>query len=130
MTAIATAVAVGVDMAFGEPPVRWHPVVWFGNAMTRVESRTYRDRRTACVAGVVHLAVGMGVAVAAGSIMRKLLGRNASPVLAVSVCMAGPMLDAEARAVATLLDQHDLPAARHSPAVASTTSTRVRSPER
>ena len=116
MTAIATAVAVGADMAFGEPPARWHPVVWFGNAMTRVEARTYRkwrnDRRTARVAGVVHLAVGVGAAVAAGTIVRKLLGRNASTVLAASVCMAGRMLDAEARAVATLLDQHDLPAAR------------------
>ena len=28
-------VALAVDHWLGEPPVRWHPVVWMGNALVR-----------------------------------------------------------------------------------------------
>ena len=54
---VAAATGWLVDLAFGEPPARWHPVAWFGTAMGAVERRLYRDSR---VAGVVHLAVGVG----------------------------------------------------------------------
>ena len=32
---LAMLVAVAVDHWLGEPPVRWHPVVWMGNALER-----------------------------------------------------------------------------------------------
>ncbi|MEO6855305.1 MAG: cobalamin biosynthesis protein, partial [Rhodoferax sp.] len=28
---IALLLALAIDLRFGEPPVRWHPVVWMGN---------------------------------------------------------------------------------------------------
>ena len=59
----AAAAGVGLDALVGEPPVRWHPVVWFGSTMARVEQVLYRDDRAA---GIAHLAVGVGIGVAAG----------------------------------------------------------------
>ncbi|MGY8895010.1 MAG: cobalamin biosynthesis protein, partial [Burkholderiales bacterium] len=32
---LAIFVALAVDHWLGEPPVRWHPVVWMGNALAR-----------------------------------------------------------------------------------------------
>lgn len=34
--AVAVPVALAVDRWWGEPPVRWHPVVWMGNALERL----------------------------------------------------------------------------------------------
>lgn len=34
--AAAVPVALAVDRWWGEPPVRWHPVVWMGNALERM----------------------------------------------------------------------------------------------
>ena len=34
--ALALLVALGVDHWLGEPPVRWHPVVWMGKALERL----------------------------------------------------------------------------------------------
>ncbi|MFZ3219791.1 MAG: cobalamin biosynthesis protein, partial [Rhodoferax sp.] len=31
----ALLVALAVDRWWGEPPMRWHPVVWMGNALER-----------------------------------------------------------------------------------------------
>lgn len=35
---VAMVVALAVDHFLGEPPVRWHPVVWMGNALERCAS--------------------------------------------------------------------------------------------
>ena len=34
LTTLAMAVALGVDGAWGEPPARWHPVVWIGRFLS------------------------------------------------------------------------------------------------
>ena len=98
-----------IDLACGEPPTRWHPVAWFGTAMTAVERRTYRDSRTA---GVVHLAIGVGGAMAVGSVLRRLLGAPVATALGAGVAIAGRMLSREAGAVIDLAAAGDLPAAR------------------
>ena len=36
--ALAALVALAVDRLWGEPPVRWHPVVWMGKALGGVEN--------------------------------------------------------------------------------------------
>ena len=45
--ALAVLVALAVDRWLGEPPVRWHPVVWMGNflgwAGHRVQAQTLQD---------------------------------------------------------------------------------------
>jgi adenosylcobinamide-phosphate synthase len=37
--AVAVLLATGVDLAAGEPPAAWHPVVWLGRALTWAERR-------------------------------------------------------------------------------------------
>jgi adenosylcobinamide-phosphate synthase len=106
---VAAAVALAVDRAVGEPPARWHPVAWFGTAMTRLERRTYRDSRAA---GIVHLTAGAGIGVAAGALLRRGIGRPAATLVATTVAVAGRMLADEAAAVARPLAAGDLDAAR------------------
>jgi adenosylcobinamide-phosphate synthase len=36
---VAVVLAVGLDLATGEPPARWHPVVWLGRALGWAERR-------------------------------------------------------------------------------------------
>jgi adenosylcobinamide-phosphate synthase len=33
LLALAVLVALAVDRLWGEPPLRWHPVVWMGSAL-------------------------------------------------------------------------------------------------
>jgi adenosylcobinamide-phosphate synthase len=106
---VAAAAAWALDRAGGEPPVRWHPVAWFGTAMTRLEQTTYRDTRAA---GIAHLAIGAGSAAAAGALLRLLVGRTAATLAATTVAVAGRMLTDEAGAVLALVRIGDLPAAR------------------
>lgn len=109
LTALGAAGGVTVDAAVGEPPLRWHPVAAFGSMMTKVETRTYRDDR---VAGIVHLAAGVGTAIAVGVVVRRLLGPVLGTAVATAAASAGRMLDDEALGIAALLSAGDLPAAR------------------
>lgn len=109
MTALGAAAGVAIDQLAGEPPVAWHPVARYGTAMRAVEQRLYRDRRDA---GIAHVAVGFGIAAAAGHVYRRVLGRHASTALAVAICAAGRMLDDEADTMAALLRNDNLTAAR------------------
>ncbi|MFP5489808.1 MAG: adenosylcobinamide-phosphate synthase CbiB [Acidimicrobiia bacterium] len=109
MTALGAVVGTAIDQLAGEPPVAWHPVARYGTAMRTVEERLYRDRRAT---GVAHVAVGVGIAATAGYVTRRALGRHVSTALAVAICAAGAMLDDEAHAMAALLRDEDLAAAR------------------
>ena len=109
MNGVEAALGVVLDQLLGEPPDRWHPVAGFGSLMGRVEQTTYADRRTA---GVVHLAIGVGVAVGTGLALRRLVGPRAATVFATTCCVAGRMLDDEALRVGRCLLRGDLPAAR------------------
>ncbi len=109
MSILGTPVGIALDRVVGEPPLAWHPVAGYGRAMLAVERRLYADHR---LAGVAHLGTGLGLAVAAGVIARRALGRPASTALAVGLCAAGRMLEEEAAAMASLLREGDLAAAR------------------
>jgi adenosylcobinamide-phosphate synthase len=109
VSGLGAAAGLAVDCIAGEPPLAWHPVARFGAMMQRVERRTYADRRPN---GVVHLALGLGLASAAGWLMRRVLGKHVGTAAAVALCSAGRMLDDEARTMAELLRAHDLAAAR------------------
>lgn len=62
--ALALLLAFAVDRAFGEPPARWHPVVWMGGylrwAGRRIAPRTTREGREGSVflAGALAWSVG------------------------------------------------------------------------
>jgi adenosylcobinamide-phosphate synthase len=98
-----------LDHLLGEPPVRWHPVVWYGSAMKRVEKQLYADRRRN---GAAFTAVGVGLGISVGVVLRRLVGPTIATGVATAVCAAGRMLDHEANAIADVLTSGDLPAAR------------------
>ncbi len=98
-----------LDQMLGEPPLRYHPVARYGTLMTRVEQRLYANRR---INGVAFAAIGVGVGLSAGLVLRKLLGPRLATVVATGFCSAAQMLDNEASAVAVLITPNDLGAAR------------------
>ena len=100
--AAAAGLGVALDRALGEPPLRPHPVAAFGWAMERLERPLYLDDR---LQGAAYLGAGVGVAVAAGGIVRS---TTAGTYLAVAGCS----LAAEARAIAGHLVEGDLDQAR------------------
>ncbi|MEM9132356.1 MAG: adenosylcobinamide-phosphate synthase CbiB [Actinomycetota bacterium] len=98
----AVAAALVLDQLLGEPPNHWHPVVWFGSAMTAVEDRLWADRRTA---GLAHSAIGVGLGVGAGLVVR-------STMVLATVAVAGRELDRAALRVDERLRARDLDGAR------------------
>ena len=98
------AVAGGVlaDLVIGDPPTPWHPVAWFGTAMTRVERRLYRD---AVAPGVGYAAVG----VALGRIAALAVPMTA---VATTVSSSGRTLVRSAHEIDSRLAADDIAAAR------------------
>ena len=109
VSALGAAGGVAVDSLVGEPPLAWHPVAKFGSAMVAIERSTYRNSRAA---GVVHLTIGAGAALAVGLGARRLLGPALATASATALASAGRMLDREALGVAAHLAAGDLGAAR------------------
>lgn len=110
-TSFASAAVIGLaaDRLLGEPPAVAHPVVWFGNAMTRFEQRRYGD---SVRAGTAHTLAGVGLAAAAGVALERSIGRWPACAVATWVCAAGRMLEQETKAVAAALISDDVVAAR------------------
>jgi adenosylcobinamide-phosphate synthase len=100
--ALAAAAGVIADVALGEPAVEPHPVRAFGGVMQGVERAIYRPRRSA---GAVHAVTGMGLGIAAGSLVR-------STSLATYIAVAPRALTDAGLDVAAALEDHDLPRAR------------------
>ncbi|MDQ2725729.1 MAG: cobalamin biosynthesis protein, partial [Actinomycetota bacterium] len=96
------AVAVVADLILGEPPIRPHPVSVFGDAMSAIERRCYRDGR---LAGVAHAGAGIGLGVAMGALV-------GSTTVATYLAVAGRSLGQAAEAVRQPLEAGDLDAAR------------------
>lgn len=99
------------DLALGDPP-RLHPVRGFGRLAAALERRAWRPSR---LAGAVHAAVLVGsagmLAAALGLIPRP-LWREALVSACVWAALGGRSLAREARAVAALVEEGELPAAR------------------
>ncbi|MHB1557031.1 MAG: adenosylcobinamide-phosphate synthase CbiB [Isosphaeraceae bacterium] len=112
-------VALSIDLAFGDPPNRYHPVAWMGRAIAAIDRRVPRDRRWLALACGAALALGGG-AVLAG--IGWMVGRGIAgwpPVfgliaegLLLKVTFSIRGLVRAARDVQAALDAHDLPAAR------------------
>jgi adenosylcobinamide-phosphate synthase len=102
--ALAAVCGIVADLALGEPtvPPGLHPVAVFGGVMERVEQRLYRPRRPA---GMLHAATGVGLGVAAGTLVR-------STALATYISVANRALREAGLAVAAALRDDDLPRAR------------------
>jgi adenosylcobinamide-phosphate synthase len=105
---------VAADATFGDP-ARWHPVAGFGRFAAACERRCYADSRAA---GLIHLAVCAGSAVAAGA-SASVAVRRAGPVAEAAVVgvatwavVGGASLAREASLLAGSLAADDLVAAR------------------
>jgi adenosylcobinamide-phosphate synthase len=99
---VTPTVGLLADRLFGEPPTAVHPVAAFGRVMTAVEDRLYRDRRAT---GVAHAAIGLGLGLTAGRLVR-------SRALATYVAVSGRMLSHTATDIGAALDADDLDRAR------------------
>jgi adenosylcobinamide-phosphate synthase len=100
--ALAAALGVVADVAFGEPRVQPHPVSAFGQIMGGAERTLYRNRRSA---GVLHAIAGVVVGVGAGIFVR-------STALATYVSVAHTALTDAALDISHALDDGDLARAR------------------
>jgi len=113
--------ALFFDLAFGDPPNRWHPVAWMGHVIAWGRRRAPRSGRwspfsyglAGVVAGIVA-AVALGRALAAG-MMRLPAGAGllAEAFLLKTTFSLRGLVEA-ATEVEMALQRHDLPAARHS----------------
>lgn len=108
------SLALGVDLLFGEPPPRLHPVRWMGGAIERARrTRAVRTRGRTIVQGAVHLMAGAVACGAAGAAMDRLLRPSAVARAAALTPFFSlrALLDA-AGEVEAALRRGDLPGAR------------------
>ncbi|GAB4007239.1 cobalamin biosynthesis protein [Nocardioides ultimimeridianus] len=103
--ALGLLLGYAADRVLGDPR-RLHPVAGFGTLAGAVERRTYADDRAS---GVVHTALLVGGAVAAGRLLPR---TTTTTALATWAVLGGRSLEREAMAVHAHLAAHDLPAAR------------------
>ncbi|WP_119153960.1 adenosylcobinamide-phosphate synthase CbiB [Caldimonas tepidiphila] len=71
----AVAVALAVDRALGEPPLRWHPVAWIGRYLGALGPRVRHARPgTAFALGTLAWAAGAALVLAAALALQAALG--------------------------------------------------------
>lgn len=112
-TAAGLAAGFAADLAFGDPR-RGHPVALFGTAASRLERRMWADSRGR---GAAYAVLCTGAATGFGLVTQRLtrgrpLARFAATAAATWVVLGGRGLAAEGAAMAGLLEDADLPAAR------------------
>jgi len=126
----AVLVALGLDV-LGEPPAAWHPVVWFGKLIRRLERAAPQGHVPQVLYGVVMLALAAPAAFLPAAIVHWLAKRVRAEAiqrgghcrgLILYALMEGMglkpffalrMLAEAGRSVRLSLEQGDLPAARH-----------------
>jgi adenosylcobinamide-phosphate synthase len=112
-TALGLALGAAADLLLADPR-RGHPVAGLGRAAAALERRLYRDSR---LAGAGHAVLIVGTATAAGTALHRLtatrpVARTAVTALATWTVLGGTSLSRAAGAMATHLEDGDLPAAR------------------
>ena len=123
-SALAVLVALGVDRAWGEPPARWHPVVWMGAYLGWAGDRVAPPMgdgaahrlmvfARGALAWLLGAALVVVVALGAVSLLAEISVWLQALVLGVLLkpLLAWRMLRDEVRAVETALDE-SLPAGR------------------
>lgn len=99
---LGAAIGLLADRLLGEPPFDPHPVAALGSVLVRVEDRMWAPSRTR---GVAHAAIGTGIGVGAGFVLR-------STAAATYLATSGRMLSQAALAVHHALAEGDLDRAR------------------
>ncbi|MBB5978824.1 cobalamin biosynthesis protein [Kribbella solani] len=111
--ALGLAFGFAADRVLGDPQ-RFHPVAGFGQAAARLERPLYADSRAS---GAAYTTLLVGATAAAGLLAERATRRH--PVLHTAVTAAATWtvlgarsLEREAEAMAGLLEEKDIPAAR------------------
>ena len=108
----AVLVALAVDRLWGEPPERWHPVVWMGRALGACGARlapraeTGRNLKVFWLAALTWCALGAIVVIATAALQHLFwhLGTPMStPPEALLLPVGGPALDLASDALAAFL---------------------------
>jgi len=112
------ALALAVDLAFGDPPNRWHPVAWLGAVIAAARRRLARGSppRLLLAGGAVTIGVAL-LAVLAGALLVRLVAPLGIAGLAVeaaalSCCLSVRGLWRAAAEVTRDLERGDLAGAR------------------
>ena len=126
----AVLLALGLDV-LGEPPAAWHPVVWFGKLIRRLERAAPQGRLLQLLYGVVMLVLAAPAAFLPAAIAHLLAKRVRAEAIQRGCTYSGLILYAliegmglkpffalrmladAGRSVRLALEQGDLPAARH-----------------
>jgi adenosylcobinamide-phosphate synthase len=106
---LAVALGLAIDHVLGEPPNRWHPVAWFGSAMTTFEQWIHVDSRAR---GIGYVVGGLSLGVGSAFALHLAIGRFAALSLGSAVAIARRMLTSTAASVGGDIDAGDLDAAR------------------
>jgi adenosylcobinamide-phosphate synthase len=111
--ALGILLGFAADRLLGDPR-RFHPVAGFGQTAARLERRLYADSRSA---GTAHTAVLVGSTAILGVAIERLSRRHpilhtAATAAATWTVLGACSLDREAEAMAGLLEEKDIPAAR------------------
>ena len=115
MTLAVLLLAVALDLAFGDPPNRFHPVAWLGRALAVGRRLLCRGSPPALLFGGALLTVG--VAALAGALVETMAQRLGPfglvlEALALACLVSLRGLAAAARRVAAALERGELDAAR------------------
>lgn len=94
--------ALVLDRLTPEPPNAWHPVAWFGSAMTALEHRIWADSRPR---GALYWLCGLAVGAVSGRIVR-------STTIALTIGLGGASLREVATKIGRHVEHNELDAAR------------------
>jgi adenosylcobinamide-phosphate synthase len=124
-------VALGLDLLLGEPPAAWHPVVWFGKLIQRLERAAPRGRVPQLLHGAVMLMLAAPAAFLPAAIVHRLAKRVRAEAIQAGCPSSGlilyiliegiglkpffalRMLVEAGHSVRLSLEQGDLPGARY-----------------
>ena len=118
VSAVVLAAALALDLAFGDPPNRWHPVAWLGTLIAAARRRLAHGGplRLLLAGGAVTVGVA-GVAAVAGVVVVRVAGSLgiagiALEAVVLSCCLSVRGLRRAAAGIATAVDRGDLAKAR------------------
>ncbi len=108
---IGPPIGLILDRLLGEPPTAFHPIVWLGQGLDRLEKQTYRDTRRA---GLLHLGVALGSGALIGRLLTRAVGPTSATAASVAIASSGRMLRLSANHIGDKLMAGNLEGARDS----------------
>ena len=118
MTVAALLLAVALDLAFGDPPNRLHPVAWLGRALAAGRRRLCRGSPPSLLVGGALVTLGAAALAGLAAWVVQALSRRLGPggalleAIALACLLSLRGLAAAARGVASALERGDLEGAR------------------